>query len=134
VYGFQKFRQYLLGRNSKFKLYTDHKPLLTIFPLQKGIPEIAAGRLQRWAITLSAYDYKVQLKPSTNHGNADALSRLPFDPDPDWVSEVEEIVCTVETNKLDELPVTDKGIRKATAQDSGFLIIHYMVGLCILVL
>ena len=52
VFGVKKFRQYLLGR--KFKLYTDHKPLLSIFHLQKGIPEVAASRLQRWAITLAA--------------------------------------------------------------------------------
>ena len=44
VFGVQKFRQYLLGR--KFKLYTDHKPLLSIFHPQKGIPEIAASKLQ----------------------------------------------------------------------------------------
>ena len=115
VYGVRKFRQYLLGR--KFKLYTDHKPLLTIFHPQKGIPEIAASRLQRWAVTLSAYDYEVHFQPSTNYGNADALSRLPLDQDQDWVDDAEEIVCTVETQQLDELPVTDKEIRKATAQD-----------------
>ena len=115
VYGVQKFRQYLLGR--KFKLYTDHKPLLTIFHPQKGIPEIAASRLQQWAVTLSAHDYEVHFLPSTNHGNADALSRLPLDQDQDWIDNAEEIVCTVEIQQLDELPVTDKEIRKATTQD-----------------
>ena len=44
VFGVKKFRQYLLGR--QFKLYTDHKPLLYIFHPQKGIPEVAASRLQ----------------------------------------------------------------------------------------
>jgi len=38
-----------------------------------------------------------------------------LDQDPDWVEEVEEIVCAVETQQLDELPVTDKDI--STAQD-----------------
>ena len=95
--------------------YTDHNLLLTIFPPQKGIPKVAANRLQRWAITLSAYDYKVHFKLSTNQGNADALKRLSLDHDQDWLDEVEEIVCAVETQKLDELLVTDKDIRKATA-------------------
>ena len=72
MFGLKKFRQYLLGR--QFKLYTDHKPLLSIFHPQKGIPEVAASRLQRWAITLAAYNYEVHYKPSTQHGNADALS------------------------------------------------------------
>ena len=36
VFGVKKFRQYSLRR--KFKLHTDHKPLLSIFHPQKGIP------------------------------------------------------------------------------------------------
>ena len=54
VFGVLKLRQYLLGR--KFQLITDHKPLVTIFHPNKGIPETASSRLQRWAIILSAYD------------------------------------------------------------------------------
>ena len=90
MYNVKKFTQYLLGR--KFKLYTDHKPLLTIFYLQKGIPGIAANR-QRWAETLSAYDYEIHFQPFTKHGNADdALSRLPLDQNQNWVDDTEEIV------------------------------------------
>ena len=92
VYGVQKFKHYLLGR--KFKLHTDHKPLLSIFHPQRGIPEVAASRLQRWAITLSAYDYEVHYQPSAQHGNADVLSRLPLDHDESVErDEEEEIVC-----------------------------------------
>ena len=66
VYGIQKFQQYLLGR--KFNLITDHKSLLMIYHLTKGIPEAAASCLQRWAIILSAYDFIVQYKPTAKHG------------------------------------------------------------------
>ena len=45
IFGVQKFCEYLMGR--KICLITDHKPLLTIFHLAKGIPEMAASRLQR---------------------------------------------------------------------------------------
>ena len=62
VFGVLKLRQYLLGR--KFQLITDHKPLVTIFHPNKGIPETASSRLQRWAIILSAYDYQVKYQPS----------------------------------------------------------------------
>ena len=41
--GVQKFRQYLLG--CEFQLITDHKPLVTIFHSNKGIPEMAASHL-----------------------------------------------------------------------------------------
>ena len=115
VFGVQKFRQYLLGR--KFKLHTDHKPLLSIFHPQKGIPEVAASRLQRWAITLSAYDYEIQYKPSTQHGNADALSRLPLEIE-DYFENEEEIVCAIEEQQLDNLPLKGKDIKKATERDS----------------
>ena len=115
VFGVQKFRQYLLG---KFKLYTDHKPLLSIFHPQKGIPEVAASRLQRWAITLSAYDYEVEYKPSTQHGNVDALSRLLLDVSNDMDNEEDEIVCAVEEQQLEKLPLKGKDIKDVTKQDS----------------
>ena len=69
VFGVQKFRQYLMGR--KFQLITDHKPLVIIFHPNKGIPEMAASRLQRWGIILSSYSYEVKYQLLTLHGNAD---------------------------------------------------------------
>jgi len=74
VYGIQKFHQYLYGRN--FVLVTDHKPLLTLFGPKKGIPSLAAARLQRWALLLSAYSYDIEFRPTEEHSNVDALSRL----------------------------------------------------------
>ena len=76
IYGVKKFHQYLYGR--KFNLFTDHKPLTAILGPKKGIPSLAAARLQRWAILLSAYDYEIHFKPTTSHSNADGLSRLPL--------------------------------------------------------
>ena len=42
----------------KITLTTDHKPLTTIFSAKSSIPALAAARLQRWAIILSAYQYE----------------------------------------------------------------------------
>ena len=46
--------------------------------LKKGIPSLAAARLQRWAVLLSAYVYDIEFRPTGEHSNVDALSRLPL--------------------------------------------------------
>ena len=67
VFGVKKSHQYLYGR--KFSLITDPN---------KGIPSLAAARMQRWALLLSAYTYDISYRPTKLHANADALSRLPL--------------------------------------------------------
>ena len=76
VFGIRRFHQYLYGR--LFTLLTDHRPLTTILGPTKGIPPIAAARLQRWAVQLAAYTYDIQFKSTHDHENADTLSRLPL--------------------------------------------------------
>ena len=58
IYGVRIFHQYLYGR--KFTLITDHKPLTTILGPKRGVPTLAAARLQRWVIQLCAYTYDIQ--------------------------------------------------------------------------
>lgn len=77
VFGVKGIHDYIYGR--KFILVTDNKPLETILGPKKGIPTIAAARLQRWAMLLSAYQYTMVCKKSEDNLNADALSRLPID-------------------------------------------------------
>ena len=72
-----QFHPYIYGR--KFTLITDHKPLTTIFSPKSSLPALAAARLQRWAIILSAYQYEVEFRATDNHANADCLSRLPLE-------------------------------------------------------
>ena len=73
-------QQYLYG--CQFTLIMDHKPLTAIPTNCHGpyhaIPTLAAARLQRWAIALSAYHYKIQFCSMKEHANADGLSHLPL--------------------------------------------------------
>lgn len=58
IFGVKKFHEYLYGR--RFTLVTDHKPLLAILGPKRGVPTLAAARVQRWALILSAYQYELQ--------------------------------------------------------------------------
>ena len=60
IFGLRRFHKFLYGR--KFTLVTDHQPLTTIFSDKKGIPPLAAARLQRWALQLSVHNYTIQFR------------------------------------------------------------------------
>ena len=113
MYWVKKFHQYLYGR--KFTLLTDHQPLILIFGPKKGIPSLAAARLQRWATLLSAYNYDICYKSSKEHCNADGLSRLPL-PAKEMLQS-EEGVTVFNIGQLQALPVTFKEIQTATRRD-----------------
>ncbi|KAJ8710409.1 hypothetical protein PYW07_009775 [Mythimna separata] len=74
IFGIRRFHQYLYGRAEPFILRTDHKPLIAIFGPHKGIPEVSANRLQRYAMFLGAYNYIIEYIRSADN-NADYLSR-----------------------------------------------------------
>ena len=63
------FKHYLLGRH--FILRTDHGSLRWLHRFKE--PE---GQVQRWLQQLSQFDFEIIHRPGTNHGNADAMSRL----------------------------------------------------------
>ena len=100
VFGVRRFHAYLLGRH--FFLITDHKPLVSLFQEHKAIPSHASARIQRWALTLAAYEYTFTTRSTTAHANADAMSRLP-------------LTDTIEMTPV--APITDEQIRSWTNKD-----------------
>lgn len=107
----RKFYQYLMG--NKFLLCSDHLPLKALFGEHKGIPQMAAGRLQRWAIFLGGFNYVFKHIKGSENGGADGLSRIPVqslestEPDFDYFNFL-----------IDQIPVDSMQIIKEIRTDS----------------
>ena len=95
VFAVKKFHQFLYGRC--FKIYTDHKPLLGLLHPEKDTPLMASSRMQRWALTLLAYEYELLYRPGNENGNADGLSRIPILDVPGSTSVPGDLVHLLET-------------------------------------
>lgn len=111
-WGVNKFHQYLLG--NKFILCSDHKPLQALFGENKGIPQLAAGRLQRWALFLSGFDYSFQYIKGEKNGGADGLSRLPLNCETKDIETEDYFHFIVE----DQIPVSADDLRKEIRKDN----------------
>ncbi len=96
----------------KFKIRAEHKALTTIVGPKTGIATLAAKRLQRWAMFLTAHDYEVELRPTNKHGNADCLSRLPL-----HTNCTTSAKPTVNTLQIGSMPVTAEHLKRATQSD-----------------
>ncbi|GBM00128.1 Retrovirus-related Pol polyprotein from transposon 297 [Araneus ventricosus] len=70
VKSIEHFHHYLYGR--KFLLQTDHASLRWLLNFREPERQIA-----RWIQRLQEYDFEIQHRKGTSHGNADALSRRP---------------------------------------------------------
>ena len=111
IFGVKKFHNYLYGR--KFTLYTDHKPLVNLF--ERAIPAMAAARIQRWALTLSAYEFDIVYREGLANANADAMSRLPLTDKPKAAPIPGETIHMMEL--LDFTPINANNIRVWTSRD-----------------
>lgn len=69
ILAIDQFRHYLVGR--VFVVVTDHKPLTALFSQSK-----LNGRLLRWKIELSEYDFKIIHLAGKLNAVADCLSRI----------------------------------------------------------
>ena len=87
----------------------------------------ASGRLARWALLLQQYDFNIVHRPGRIHGNADCLSRRPYDsceisslkkeePQTPHTQEMQrrdpELAAMIDFLENDILPTKDKDARK----------------------
>ena len=96
-------------------IYTGNRPPppCKILGEKEGIPPLAAARMQRWALLLSAYSYSIQHIPGKLNYCADCLSRLPSPTGSrDKAEKVHAVVVTPDTS-----PVLATHIAKASVKD-----------------
>ncbi|VDI15022.1 Hypothetical predicted protein [Mytilus galloprovincialis] len=113
IWGVKNFHSYLYRR--KFKLITDHQPLIYIFNPQKGVSVTASARLQRYSLFLSGYEYEIEFRGTAQHANADSLSRLPLKS-----TEVDTSLKMVESfhiAQMEAIPVSNKQVQQETRND-----------------
>ena len=123
VFGVHKFHRYVFGR--RFRIHTDHKPLLGLLQSGRAIPQMASGRMLRWALFLANYNYSLEYRTGPENGNADALSRLPLDNPHDDLPVPEEVVLSLtmaedavlSLRQGDDKPVTARTIGLLTQRD-----------------
>ena len=111
LFGVINFHKYVYGRD--FEIQSDHMPLLGIMSEDKLISPLASARIQRWAFTLSNYQYHLRYKQGVQKSNADALSRLLV---PTPAKEVPaEVVLSLSV--VNDTPITAARIAQWTARD-----------------
>ena len=119
IFALKKFHQFLYGR--KFILVTDHKPLISTFGPNTATPVLAANRLARMSLMLSQYNYTIEYRPTKQHGNADALSRLPAGPDLSFDGDEGDndvdTVCTISTIRSQLQQYSRNQLKDSTNKD-----------------
>ena len=110
MFGLRKFRQYIYSR--KFTLCTDNKALRYIFDPESALPSLAAARVIRWSVELSAYDYEIEFKTTKENSNADIMLRLPLKEE-----QKSNYPNAINSMQIDFLPLAATDIKQATATD-----------------
>ncbi|KAK9717196.1 RNase H-like domain found in reverse transcriptase [Popillia japonica] len=97
VWAVKYFRPYLFGK--KFKIFTDHKPLIYLFSMTNP-----SSRLTKFRLLLEEYDFEINYVKGKDNVVADALSRITSDE----LKELTPNVFVVTRSKSIERPKTDK--------------------------
>ena len=77
---------------------------------------MAAARLQRWALLLAGYNYRIAFRPTQAHANADSLSRLPLHNSEEDTKVPDPKLFNIQ--QIETLPVTATQLKTATNRDT----------------
>jgi hypothetical protein len=76
VFGLEKFYRYIFGYS--IQVFTDHKPLLSIFSKRNCLKSgVIVSRLQRYLDRIAHFDFEIFYRVGSKNIDADCLSRLP---------------------------------------------------------
>ena len=110
-YALQHCRHYLLGL-PRFKVVTDHRPLLGIF--KKSLDNVDNARLRRLREKMAPYTFDLEWVQGKTHHIADALSRSPVfsapeeEPDPDTANYCSAVTTDVKLQWLIDIAQADE--------------------------
>lgn len=95
VWAIRHFRPYLYGK--KFKVFTDHKPLIHLYGMTDP-----SSRLTKFRLYLEEYDFDISYISGRNNAAADALSRLPKNINyyKEWSQHEVSVMTRAQTRKL----------------------------------
>ena len=122
VFGCERFKNFLLG--SQFTIRNDHQPLRKLFAYDTGIPTTCSACIQRWALKLAQFNYRIEYSRGKDNVHNDCFSRLPLS-DTVRDSEPYELLFTV--NSLDDMLSTCFDIRQHTDQDPDMTLLKQFI-------
>lgn len=102
VYATRQFRPYIFG--APVTVVTDQASLTWLMTAKNQ-----NGRLIRWSLLLQEFNLTLRHRPGARNMNADALSRLPYDPAPDHEEELPVFVISAEN--IPKLQMEDPFLR-----------------------
>lgn len=100
VWAVKHYRPYLFGR--KFKILTDHRPLVYLFSLKEP-----SSRLTKFRLLLEEYNFYVEYSPGKDNCTADALSRIKVESE-----ELKQLYICVVTRAQSKLDNKDENTPK----------------------
>lgn len=117
AWAIHKCRKFLIG--TKFKVYTDHRPLVSICN-RKRLDEVENQRLLRCLLKIVDFDFVVEWLPGKSNTTADCLSRSPTAvPEDDDTKLADEVSCMIATARLVAADDADYTLRMSALKETA---------------